>query len=315
MLTCVSAVAATQPGLVDVRRVWSGAKHNAFGDLIRFQGTWFAVCREAPAHVPQDPGHDDDGRIRVITSNDGLSWTSAALVTEDGIDLRDPHLSVTPEGMLMLVMGGSIYEGKELKDKQPRVSFSKDGRTWSAPVKVLEPGTWLWRVTWFNGRAYGVSYGKSTGLYASDDGVKYTQVAKFDIPGSNETTLRFLADGRMVALLRRDYVAETNALIGVSAPPYTDWTWKDSGHRVGGPNFLPFADGSMWASGRDYKGATRTALARMTLDSYTPVLSLPSSGDSSYPGMVWHDGMLWILYYASHEEGTNLYMARLRLPK
>jgi hypothetical protein len=28
--------------------------------------------------------------------------------------------------------------------------------------------------------------------------------------------------------------------------------------------------------------------------------------------MVWHDGLLWVSYYASHEGKTGIYLARVR---
>ena len=37
----------------------------------------------------------------------------------------------------------------------------------------------------------------------------------------------------------------------------------------------------------------------------------PSGGDTSYPGMVIHDGKLWVSYYASHEGKAVIYMASL----
>ena len=37
-------------------------------------------------------------------------------------------------------------------------------------------------------------------------------------------------------------------------------------------------------------------------------------GDTSYPGMVWHDGLLWLSYYSSHEGKTAIYLARVKLP-
>ena len=54
-------------------------------------------------------------------------------------------------------------------------------------------------------------------------------------------------------------------------------------------------------------------LAHMTRNSYDPVLHLPSGGDCSYPGMVWHDGLLWMSYYSSHEGKTSIYLAKVRL--
>ncbi|MCK5464385.1 MAG: hypothetical protein KAI95_15260, partial [Bacteroidales bacterium] len=42
-------------------------------------------------------------------------------------------------------------------------------------------------------------------------------------------------------------------------------------------------------------------------------LKLPSGGDTSYAGMVEHEGSIWISYYSSHEEKTAIYLARVRL--
>lgn len=137
------AASATEetPQLVSVAKIWSVGQHNAFTDLTRYRGKWFCTFRESEAHI------GGNGQIRVLTSRDGKRWESAALLTEQGIDLRDPKLSVTPDNRLMLVMGGSVYEGKRLTARQPRVTFSKGGRTWIVPRRVLEEGDWLWRVT------------------------------------------------------------------------------------------------------------------------------------------------------------------------
>ncbi len=46
----------------------------------------------------------------------------------------------------------------------------------------------------------------------------------------------------------------------------------------------------------------------------TEFLKLPSGGDTSYPGLVWHDGLLWVSYYSSHEGKSSIYLAKVRLP-
>jgi len=43
----------------------------------------------------------------------------------------------------------------------------------------------------------------------------------------------------------------------------------------------------------------------------TGALELPSGGDTSYAGMVWHDDLLWIAYYSSHEGKTSIYLAKV----
>ena len=306
---------SAKPTLVEVRKIWDRAEHSAFTDLIRFHDRWFCTFRESDKHVG---GHD--GQIRVITSTDGVNWASAALISETGVDLRDPKLSITPDDRLMIVAGGSVYRDRRLVGRRPRVCFSTDGRDWTSPVPVLDEGDWLWRVTWHGDTAWGVSYvaeGEGTWalrLVRSRDGVKYDRVCALPVPGRpNETTLRFTADGTMLALVRREG-DDHQAMIGLSRPDYTEWTWHQTVHRIGGPDFIILPDGQMWATGRSYPKGPRTVLARFGPETYEPVLTLPSGGDTSYPGMVWHDGLLWISYYSSHEGKTCIYLARVRLP-
>jgi hypothetical protein len=325
---------AAEPEIVSVEKIWDQGRHNAFTDLIRWHGKWYCVFREADAHV------GGDGKIRVLESADGKAWQSVALVAEDGIDLRDPKLSITPQDRLMIVAGGSVYKGTtKLQGRQPRVMFSADARKWTAPERVLEEGDWLWRLTWHEGKAYGVSYNADARktkeakdaaqsskpappgpadwklkLVSSSDGVKYDLITHLDVPGHpNETTLRFLPKGEMMALVRREG-GNTFGWIGTSKPPYKEGRWQETKHRLGGPNFLPLPDGSLWAVSRVYPGGARTALVRLTRDSYEPVLKFPSGGDTSYAGLVWHDGLLWVSYYSSHEGKTSIYLAKVRLP-
>ncbi len=115
--------------LVSVKKIWQGAKHSAFGDPIRFHDRWVAVFREGGGHVPANH------------AGDGENWKSQALIAEDGVDLRDPHVSFRARGQLMIVAGGSVYEKKVYMGRQPRVTFSSDGVKWSAPIRCWSRGT------------------------------------------------------------------------------------------------------------------------------------------------------------------------------
>ena len=118
---CVSAQAA-KPEIVSVTKIWDRGEHNAFTDLIHFRHRWWCTFREGKGHA------GDIGKVRIIVSSDGVMWASAALVAQDGIDLRDPKLSIIPDGRLMLIMGGSVYDDKgTYQTRTPRVAFSKDG--------------------------------------------------------------------------------------------------------------------------------------------------------------------------------------------
>ncbi|HJN07141.1 MAG TPA: FG-GAP-like repeat-containing protein [Pirellulaceae bacterium] len=304
---------AAEPEISSVVKIWDRAPHNAFTDLIRFRDSWWCTFREGKGHA------GDNGKVQVIVAADGVKWESAALIAQDGIDLRDPKLSIMPDGRLMLIMGGSVHDDKgTYQTRSPRVAFSQDGHRWTEPQKLLDEDHWLWRVTWHKGKGYSVSKlgngrdPRRVMLYRTADGIRWELLTEFrDIPAwPNEATIRFLDDDEMVVLLRRN----KTAWIGTSRSPYTEWKWKDSGHQIGGPNFIRLPDDSLWAAGRRYGDKPTTVLARMTRNSYEPVLSLPSGGDCSYPGMVWHNGLLWMSYYSSHEGKTSIYLAKIKVP-
>lgn len=305
---------AAEPKLVSVKMIWDRGRHNAFTDLVRFKDAWFCTFREGDAHV------GGDGQCRILTSRDGETWTSSAVIAEKGIDLRDPKLSVTPDGRLMLVAGGSVYEGKTFKGRQPRVAFSADGKTWTPTKRVLTEGEWLWRVTWHEGTCYGVTYnaaadrsGATVRLVKSRDGETFTEVKKLDItdrPG--EATVRFQKDGTMVALVRREN-GNQRGWVGSAKAPYTEWSWKELDMRLGGPEFIILPNGEMWAGTRQHNGKeTKTILGKLTLDKLEPKLTFESGGDTSYPGMVWHDGQVWMSFYSSHEGKSKIYLAKVQ---
>ena len=39
----------------------------------------------------------------------------------------------------------------------------------------------------------------------------------------------------------------------------------------------------------------------------------PSGGDTSYAGMVWHEGLCGISYYSSHQGKTAIYLAQVEV--
>lgn len=312
----IKAQEASAPKLLSTKKIWDTAPHNAFTDLVRHKGEWFCVFREGAKHV------SPDGKLRVITSRDGEKWESAALVESPLGDARDAKLCVTPDGRLML--NGAIALHDQSKHRHQSVAwFSEDGRTWSEPVLIGDPDFWLWRVTWHEGKAYTIGYNTNKDrakrflrLYCSDDGKTFEVLNErlFDQSSPGENTIRFLKDGTALCLVRRD-VAPFTSLFGTSKPPYKDWTWKDDLQRIGGPNFIQLPDGRFLAAGRNHSGSVRTSLFWLDVEkaSLTECLKLPSGGDSSYPGLVWHDGQLWVSYYSSHESKTAIYLAKVSL--
>ncbi len=316
------------PQLVEVRRIWDRAPHNAFTDLARFRGNWYIAFREGRGHS------SPDGALRVIASPDGVRWDSVALFSSATGDLRDAKFSLTSDGRLMLNGAAALHQPAAAKH-QSLAWFSSDGAGWSGAAAVGEPNVWLWRAVWHKARAYGLGY--STGetkfarLYVSRDGRRYdVWVEKlFEDDYPNEAAMLFLKDGTALCLLRRDGGAKaplsappkaTTAQLGRARPPYREWIWTDLGVRIGGPQMLRLPDGRIVAAVRLYGekpiGNPRTALCWLdpAAGTLTEFLALPSGGDTSYAGLVFHAGHLWVSYYSSHQGKASIYLALVKFP-
>lgn len=318
-LSASTGSGAAEPRLVNVRRIWDAAPHNAFTDLAFYRGNWYCVFREGAKHV------SPDGKLRVIRSKDGDGevWESAALIADPRGDLRDAKISINNRDELVLAGAVALNPAQGGQHRhQSIVWFSRDGRSWSKPQDVADPDYWLWRVTFTKDLGLGIGYTtnvpadqRSIRLYSTtDQGHAFsTLVEKLDPTGyPNESAIRFRKDGTALCLLRRD---PGTGLVGTARAPYRDWTWRELDRRIGGPNFLELPDGRFVAAVRLHDGRTRTSLAWLDPEkgTFTEFLVLPSGGDSSYAGMVLRGGELWVSYYSSHEGKTSIYLARLKM--
>jgi hypothetical protein len=321
-----TVVAQQQAEIVSVNKIWDKAPHNGFTDLTRFKNLFFCCFREA------DSAFGSNGRVRIMISSTGGNWVDYAEISEKETDLRDPKLEVTPDGKrLYLLCTGVVYEGTAVKSRRPRYSTTTDGKIWTPPQKLLAEGDTLWRcaVNPADQKLYGVSFNMfpTTGgpkpeaewslkSYTSGDGSVWQLSSLMQVPGQpNETTLRFLKDGSALALVRRE-AADKLGYIGSATAPFREWKWSPLSVVVQGQNFIQLPDGSLIAGSRG-RGTTPGAhmvLFTMTPTSLTPLIELPSGGDCSYPGLLWHEKHLWVSYYSSHEGKAAIYLAKLRLP-
>jgi hypothetical protein len=302
--------------LISVKRIWDKAPHNAFTDLMWYNGKFWCVFREGSGHV------SPDGALRVISSVNGENWEPAALITSPDSDLRDAKITVTPDGKFML-SGAEALHDKSIHTHQSLVWFSDDGVNWSEKHKIGDPDFWLWRTTWHKNEAFNFGYGcgekKLLRLYKSSDGKNFeTLVEDLNIDSyPNETSVVFKGDTAF-CLLRRDG-ENKSGLFGIALPPYKNWEWKDMGVRIGGPDLIILPDGRFLAAVRLYETdnwhPARTSLCQINpaTGKLSELLTFPSGGDTSYAGMVWHDDVLWVSYYSSHEEKTAIYLAKVQI--
>ena len=308
-----------EPGIRNIK-VWDSG-YSAFPSIVEYGGWYYVAFREAESHIFSRNGQAD-GATRVIRSRDGEDWEPVALLAKEGFDLRDPKLSVTPDGRLMLTIGGSIYRDKKFIGMIPQVSFSEDGINFSDPADVKfeeeylnDNLNWIWRVTWFEGTGYGVSYSsKRFALVKTTDGTNYSLVREFpEIPGfPGETTIRFTPDGTMYMMVRQEG-DDCLGLWGRSKAPYSEWEWSKMNFHLGGPDFIILDDGTVIAGSR-YTfdgGANKTMVLKGNLDGkFEETFIAPSGGDTSYPGFITVGDECWMVYYSCHEHmgsehGTN----------
>lgn len=332
LLICFMALSTTfwskaQQISYSAEKIWDNGMHNAFTSIEKFKDEYYITFREGETHIFDSKGNAE-GKIRILHSKDGQKWEALPAIGKADYDLRDPKFSITPDGRLMVIIGGSIYRNKELVGSQPHVMFSSDGRSFTEPQPVnVDPNyrterDWLWRVTWHGGVGYSVSYGRNEQgqtplyLYSTTDGINYKHITSFNIDNfPNEATIRFLNDGRMAIMVRREQ-GDRECMWGVSAAPYTEWEWKKMGTFLGGPDFIVLDDEHIVAGGRTLLGYdAKTSLFVGTKDGkFEQTVILPSGGDTSYPGFVVVGDELWVSYYSMHDsKNASIHLAKIPL--
>jgi hypothetical protein len=307
------AAAPPEAQVVDVRMIWGRAPHNASTDLMLYRERWYCAFREGPLAA------SPDGAVRVLSSADGIVWQPSAVVSVPGADLRDPKLSNTSYGRLLL-LAEAVPEGAPGQGRRTLAWSSPDARKWDGPLQAGDDGMKLGRVTWRLNRAYSVGF-SSPGpgpvrLYSTGDGEVFTVQADNMVPPRQdaEAGLLFGRNGSALCLMSGDG-AGSPAQLGRSRAPYRAWSWSSLNTVVAAPNMVELADGRVIVAGSIPGDDARIVLWWLDpeLGTLKEFLRLPSGGESGRPGLALHEGMLWIAYHSSHEGRAMIYLARVKL--
>lgn len=305
------------------RPIWNKGTHSAFTDFCEFRNGKYLCFREADTHV------SGNGKIRILALNEENEVISNNLLQLPNVDLRDPKLSVTPENKLLLIgYARYVEENGNTRFSQCKRWFSTDGHSWSAPKDIGYKGWWLWRVSWIGNQALGFAYNRRAQclkLFKGNPGRTFDcinpealSLAKHKKGYPNESDIIFDNTGTAYALVRRD-ADSCSSQLGISQAPYKKWSWYDLKYYIGGPSLLKIDEKVALAAGRIWlETGPKTALYVLDLHqkTLTPVLLLPSEGDSSYPGMIKKNGSIYISYYSSHIGGKSaIYLAKLALKR
>ncbi|MBX2925078.1 MAG: hypothetical protein KF746_22950 [Chitinophagaceae bacterium] len=334
LFACVAAKAETVQvkDSIQIAKIWDAGAHNAFTDLIRFKNRFYCSFREGAGH---SGGNGKNGKVRILTSKNGKKWESIALLETEGVDLRDPKLSVTPDNRMMVIMAGVTFDKTNfLEQLYPMVSFSnQSGKAFSLPTKsIVDPAIspsrdWIWRVAWHKGIGYGINYQLKENardrsslkrdawlvyLMRTTDGKHFEKVSQLDIPDlPNEATVRFDDNDNAYVLVRKE-AGDKMGVLAKSGFPYNNWEYHDIDFRLGGPNFIFFGNNKLIVGTRLYEAVTSTGILLTDLNGRVlKTIKLKGSGDTSYPGMLIYKKKLWVSYYSSHEAKTSIYMAQI----
>lgn len=298
-----------------VDMIWDRGPHQAFTDLIYYKDRWVCAFREADKH----DGGIKSSKIVVLTSQDAVHWELVHEYADPRGDVRDAKLSVNPEGELVLLTAMQLFGATSVDDRkyQTVALITTDPQHWLTSVDVLDDGYWLWGLSWNPKDGYGYSIGYradyTAHLYRTRDGRSFERVVhSIDTVTHKPNESAILFDGSYAYCLLRAFGP---AYIGIASEPFTDWQWKRFDQPVGGPELLQLPNGTLLGAGRLYlPGKVRTT-SIFQIDphhgSIRELLRLPSGGDTSYPGMVYRDGKIYMSYYSSHEGKSKIYFAKV----
>ncbi|NQU10483.1 hypothetical protein HQ590_06825 [bacterium] len=289
--------------------------HNAFTDLAYWQGAYWVSYRKGTAHA------SIDGQMCLSVSVDRTRFRESAHLKAPG-DNRDPKLVVIDDDHLALI-SPTWLGGYDKLDLQQYISFSNDGFTWERLQPILERGRWLWRVRRHDDLFYGLVQ-----VIGSDPRIHLELMTSRDLlhwdplcvvgDGSqplNESDIFWHPNGEAWIVARGLPQPERGdpgySWFACARAPYSKWELSKLDTVIHAPVMLEHA-GCLYVTGRshpDVDGETTFPyLSRVSLGLWrvdrgqtTKILSIPATGDCSYPGLIKDpDGRICLSYYSQH---------------
>ena len=300
-----------------ISRGEAAGPYQAFPDACRLaNGDIIAVFYAGYGHVSLSNGDwPKGGRICTVRSSDeGRTWTAPAILYDDGIDNRDPHIAQMRDGTLICsffsleradrsVSNGGFqsqgvqivcsHDGGKTWDREARTLVSS-GWVCSAPVREMPDGTYL----------LGVYRGDECGgvIRSTDKGKTWSEPVPIGkeagLPLDAETDVILLKDGTLYAALRSSTINmhyATSPDLGLTWSPVQDIGFK--GHA---PHLYRLTTGEIVLTHR--VPATSMHVSRDEAKTWLGPYPVDSVG-GAYPATVeLKDGSLLVVYY---EEGSG----------
>lgn len=308
--------------LLEVRRLVADGHHNAFTDLIEWNGAYYLAFRKSETH-----GLTPGGSCVILRSTDLDAWETCAVLSTGGDD-RDPKF-IHAGDRLGVVFGTWFPRWRDRSltgveaDLVSHVCLSRNGTAWSAPRQVYGINYWLWRIFASADEGYFCAayhfpqrrdrLMRSVHLLRSDDLLDWHAVGMMrEGGGCGEPVLFQPAPGEL-RCVARSLEPDNHSWLGRSQAPYTRWEWQDLGVMIHAPVVLDTKGGYIVAGRsqpRDLpagicppdSGAHTTVWRLADNGAIEHLLTLPSQGDCSYCGLAHGArGEVLMSYYSQHE--------------
>jgi len=321
-------------------KVPNDAPHNAFTDMVSWNGYHYLTYRSAPFH-----GSTAQSKIKVVRSTDFVNWEEVEEFSSQGNDIRDPKFGIIGTRLFVYIV--VRVAGVEAKI-QSYYSYTEDGTDWIALEEPEPEDLRFWRPKTFDNLMWycPIFVQGDLGLYNSTDGINWDKVSTiYDGEEADETDMEFLPDGRILCTIRQQLGTATfgnnkrTTIIAVSNAQYTKWDYEKSDlTRLDGPCLFSY-DNRIYAVARyqpevdnafqqigSVLSRKRTALYLVEDDKLVHISNLPSGGDTSYPAAVISDDWVYISYYTNDfiydypwiigmEMPTHIRIAKIKLSK
>jgi hypothetical protein len=329
--------------LMDLEPLFADGYHNAFTDLLYWQGHYYLTFRTAQSHSIETPGD-----IRVYRSADLSTWTQCAHFDTGGDD-RDPKL--IDGGTRLGVLFGTFYprwKGRSRPNAETDliscIAVSRDGLSWSTPHQVFGPNYWLWRILPTPEGFYGAAYHFPSSrphqgaidLLFSEDLFNWRLKTRMRAGDDLSEPALYRPKPDILCCIIRAKEPRNHSWIGRSPAPYDRWSWTDLGAMIHAPVVLKKND--RWlVAGRSQEedlpdGAFQRFVAKPTAHTtlwavedtgLAHLITVPSAGDCSYCGLAdGPNGEILMSYYSQHQRlplpadpptPADIFLARLSL--
>lgn len=330
---CVAAAPAaaqSRAELVSTVLVWDRDIHATYPDLIRFGDQWVIACQES-----KQLGYPG-GIVRLLISDDGEQWRSAALLEcpSRKRGLWVPSLTRTTDGRLMVTALGAVvtsdpadpiyHEAGTQKtlawvSQDPRLA---DARAWGKPELIGMDNFPLNRVAMHKGQAFSPAIGAICGsaqtlhIMASHDGRNFSSRAEEYMSMLMPYQAELLFDGDTAYCVVTGYsTAGPTAVLGSSQSPYRTWNWKVLDQRLCYARFLRLPDDRVLATAWLHGENPRVSLCEFQprTGTFTELLELTAADQFAAAGLEWHDGHVWVSYPVTEADKTRVYLAKVML--